>query len=167
MRVIRCCCDRSTLALARRVRRNSLRTARKKKIALPYRAILTTSVPDFASLYNNIKYMDPPPTARSADLLLPSRAARLDRGRGLLIANVDDAPRDALSERELQDLRKTAGRHARSFYGRSTARVRPQPLRTCSLPVAAALRPTIHRQTMSGRTGGHLNFVHFPYILIL
>ena len=72
------------------------------------------------------------PAARSADLLLPSRAARLDRGRGLLIANVDDAPRDAISERELQDLRKTAGSHARSYFGRSTARARPQPCRTCS-----------------------------------
>ena len=68
----------------------------------------------------------------SADLLLLSRAARLDRGRGLLIANVDDAPRDALSERELQDLRKTAESHARSYFGRSTARARPQPCRTCS-----------------------------------
>ena len=41
--------------------------------------------------------MDPTPTARSADLLLFSRAARLDRWSVPPIANVDDAPRDAFS----------------------------------------------------------------------
>ena len=115
--------------------------------------------------------MAPTPTARSADLLLLNRAARLDRGRGLLIAHVDDAPRDAFSARERQDLRKTARRHARSFYGRSTARVRPQPLRTCSLPVAAALRPTIHRQTMPGQRTHRLlsiniNIIEGTYIYV-
>ena len=53
-------------------------------------------------------YMDPTPTARSADLLLFSRAARLDRWSVPPIANVDDAPRDAFSEREREDVRVTA-----------------------------------------------------------
>ena len=76
-----------------------------------------------------IIFMAPTPTARSADLLLLNRAARLDRGRGLLIAHVNDAPPDALSARELQDLRKTAGSHARSFFGHRSARalLRPRP----------------------------------------
>ena len=52
--------------------------------------------------------MDPTPTARSADLLLFSRAARLDRWSVPPIANVDDAPRDAFSEREREDVRVTA-----------------------------------------------------------
>ena len=61
-------------------------------------------------------------------------------------------------------------RHAWSFLGRSTARVRPQPLRTCSSPVAAALRPTIYRQTMPGRTGSdwthRLHSIHVNIILL-
>ena len=78
--------------------------------------------------------MAPTPTAPSADLLLLSRAARLDRGRGLLIAHVDDAPRDAFSARELKDLRKTAERHARRICGRSTARARLKRSNISSYP---------------------------------
>ena len=51
----------------------------------------------------------PPGGSRLADLLLPRRAARLDRWSVLLIANVDDAPRDASSAREVKDLRVAAG----------------------------------------------------------
>ena len=61
-----------------------------------------------ASYIYNIYIMDPTPTARSADLLLFSRAARLDRWSVPPIANVDDAPRDAFSEREREDVRVTA-----------------------------------------------------------
>ena len=70
-------------------------------------------------IYRNIIYISdhiyvliagqPPGGSRLADLLLPSRAARLDRWSVLLIANVDDAPRDASSAQEVKDLRVAAG----------------------------------------------------------
>ena len=43
-----------------------------------------------------------------ADLLLPRRAARLDRWSVLLIANVDDAPRDASSAASGGERRRAA-----------------------------------------------------------
>ena len=52
--------------------------------------------------------------SRLADLLLPRRAARLDRWSVLLIANVDDAPRDASSAAsggERRRARRAAQRH--------------------------------------------------------
>ena len=142
------------------------------------------------------------------DLLLPSRAARLDRSIPLLIAHATAASNGTASCSDRASRSLAAGcapvqsftdpifgrilpfdassassasmsrvrrriclqtkpvsqshshlhphflrRHAWSFLSRSTARVRPQPLRTCSSPVAAALRESIHRQTMPGRTG--------------
>ena len=59
----------------------------------------------------------PPGGSRLADLLLPRRAARLDHWSVLLIANVDDAPRDASSAREVKDLRVAAGNAITSVTG--------------------------------------------------
>ena len=144
----------------------------------------------------------------SADLLLLSRAARLDRSIPLLIAHATAASNGTASCSDRASRSLAAGcapvrnfsdpifgrilpfdassasqaslapphawiclqmkpasqshchlhphflrRHAWSFLGRSTARVRPQPLRTCSSPIAAALHVSIHRQTMPGQTG--------------
>ena len=61
--------------------------------------------------------MDPTPTARSADLLLFSRAARLDRWSVLLIANVDDAPRDASSAARGGERRRAAASGGERWRG--------------------------------------------------
>ena len=59
----------------------------------------------------------PPGGSRWADLLLPRRAARLDRWSVLLIANVDDAPRDASSAASGGERRRAAASGGERWRG--------------------------------------------------